>query len=344
MPRTVSDKALLERFDAWRLAGRPLALATVVATLGSTYTKPGQRMLITESGDFQGMVSGGCLEGDLAVHAQQVLASGTARLLTYDLGNPDEGLFGLDLGCDGLLRVLVQCLAPADDFEPMTTLAALLRGDTPTLCTVLLSPRGALPMGTTLLGNRVIGTPLGGPGSPGHNSGEGAAEEVSLTGGDPLSLWLNPLPRLLVLGAGLDAVPVVTLAETLGWRVTLVDHRPSFLARPAFRVAEACLLMPAAELASRMPLATFTAALVMTHHLATDRCHLNSLAGSPVPYIGLLGPSGRRDRLVRDLGPAGLALAGRLHGPAGLDIGANSPASIALSILSQIHGLTRVLP
>jgi xanthine/CO dehydrogenase XdhC/CoxF family maturation factor len=148
---------------------------------------------------------------------------------------------------------------------------------------------------------------------------------------------LRPLPRLLVLGAGQDAVPVVNLADTLGWRVTLVDHRPAYLDRPGFAGAETRVCAPADELADRVPLPTFAAAIVMSHHLATDRRHLVTLAGSRVPYIGLLGPPGRRDRLLRELGTAAEGLAARLHGPAGLDIGADSPESIALAILAQIY-------
>ena len=89
-----------------------------------------------------------------------------------------------------------------------------------------------------------------------------------------------------------------------------------------------------------MALPLFSAAIVMSHHLATDRSYLAALAGSDIPYIGLLGPAGRRDRLLRDLGNIAGLLAGRLHGPAGLNIGADSPESIALSIVAQVHSMT----
>ena len=107
----MSDKALLQRFDAWRGEGRTLVLATVVGTAGSTYTKAGHRILIADSGDYQGLVSGGCLEGDLAAHAREVIASGEARIVTYDLRGENEELFGLGIGCDGLLRILLQRLS-----------------------------------------------------------------------------------------------------------------------------------------------------------------------------------------------------------------------------------------
>ena len=318
----MSNKALLERFDAWRRAHRLLALATVISTAGSTYTKAGQRLLVTDAGDYQGLVSGGCLEGDLATHAGQVITSGTARIVTYDLRPAHDELFGLGIGCDGLLRILLQRLTPADAYEPFATIAASLRGDAPVSCKLVVGEHGELPLGTTLIG-----------------AGDDSAHS-GLAKSEVLELKLRPLPCLLVVGAGQDAVPVVALADLLGWRVTVVDHRPAYLALPAFAVADSRVAAPAADLAQSVPLSTFAAAIVMSHHLATDRSYLAVLAGSSVPYVGLLGPPGRRDRLLRDLGDDGVALAGRLHGPAGLDIGADSPESIALSILAEIHAIS----
>ena len=147
----MSDKALLQRFDDWRRAGRPLALATVVATAGSTYTKPGHRILIAGNGDYQGLVSGGCLEGDLAAHARDVIASGTARVITYDLRGDADELFGLGIGCDGLLKILLQQLLPQDDYAPFAAIAAALRADVPAHCAVVLAERGSLRLGTTLI-------------------------------------------------------------------------------------------------------------------------------------------------------------------------------------------------
>ena len=285
----MSDKALLQRFDAWRREGRPLVLATVVSTAGSTYTKPGHRMVITDSGDYQGLISGGCLEGDLAAHAQEVIASGDARVITYDLRGSDDALFGLGIGCDGLLRILLQCLSPANGFEPFSAIAEVLRGEVPAHCAVVLADRGEVRIGTTLI------------------STDGTFGQPDLASAEVLYTKLRPLPRLLVLGAGPDAVPVVTLADTLGWRVTLVDHRPASLERPGFAVADSRVRAPAEQFANQLTLQNFAAAIVMSHHLATDRSYLVALARSPIPYIGLLGPPGRRDRLLRELGAGGPA-------------------------------------
>ena len=319
----MSDKALLKRFDAWRREGQPLALATVVSTAGSTYTKPGHRMLITATGDYQGLISGGCLEGDLAMHAQQVITAGEPRIVTYDLLGEDEALFGLGIGCDGVLRILLQRLSPADGYEPLAAIAAVLCGDAPAHCAVVLADAGEFRIGATLI------------------RADGLFNQPALATADVLYTPLRPLPRLLVLGAGPDVVPVVALADLLGWRITLVDHRPAYLERPGFAAADSRVCVPAAEVADPIALLPYAAAIVMSHHLATDRSYLAALATSPIPYIGLLGPPGRRNRLLRELGDTAKALEGRLHGPAGLDIGADSPESIALSILAEIHSMTR---
>lgn len=315
----MSTKSLLRRFDAWRGEDRPLVLATVVGSEGSTYSKAGQRMLISDAGECEGLVSGGCLEGDLAVHAGDVLQSGQARVVTYDLRGDAGDPFGLGVGCDGLLRILLQRLTPADHYEPLATIAAIMRGERASRCHIFLTTNARQVAGTTLFG---IGDWF---------------DDDTFTGAEVLHTTIQPLPRLLVLGAGADAVPIVTLADTLGWRVTLVDHRPAYLERPGFAAADSRLCMPAATLAANVELPRYAAAIVMNHHLDTDRSHLGTLAASPIPYIGLLGPPGRRDRLLRELGTAGSALGTRLHGPAGLDIGADSPESIAVAILAEIH-------
>lgn len=293
----MTAKALLRRFEAWRAAGRTLALATVAGTEGSTYTKAGHRILIADTGEWEGLVSGGCLEGDLAEHARRVIATGRPELVTYDLRGDNEELFGLGIGCDGLLRILLQRLSPAEGYEPFAGISRVWLGDRP------------------------------------------EHREDTLPDGATLRTTVYPIPRLLVLGAGPDAAPVVALAELLGWRVTVADHRPAWLERPGLAAAESRVAGPAADIAAALPLGTFAAAIVMSHHLASDRAYLAALAPGAIPYIGLLGPPGRRDRLLRELGAAGARLTGRLHGPAGLDIGADSPESIALSILAEIHQL-----
>jgi xanthine/CO dehydrogenase XdhC/CoxF family maturation factor len=148
---------------------------------------------------------------------------------------------------------------------------------------------------------------------------------------------LKPIPKLLVLGAGLDAVPLVAMAAELGWLVTVADHRPAYVARDGFERAVRTLLIDPQALDRSLKLEEFDAIVVMSHHLTTDRKYLAQLAGVETRYLGVLGPRARRDRLLDELGDQGARLRARLRGPVGLDLGADSPESIALSILAELH-------
>ncbi|MEX2495790.1 MAG: XdhC family protein [Woeseia sp.] len=349
---TVRD--LQRSFAAWRDERKPLVLASVWDTRGSTYSKTGARMLISGDGNFQGMLSGGCLEGDLAERALAVLSSGAPQSVTYDLGKNDEELWGLGVGCDGLMRIFLQPLLPESEYQPFAAIAEVLAGDSPGVAaTVLDSGTAALPPGASLVLRNGDVLTFGIPDAA-HETilGEchaAAAGKASYTrsleiDGNSVSVLfarVMPPPRVLILGAGLDAEPVLRLTTELGWRATVQDHRPSYVERGDFRTAEEVLCRPAAELAGSIELERYDAAIVMSHHLATDRTYLTLLADSSIPYIGLLGPADRRRRLMEDLGEPGLRLEGRLHGPAGFDIGADGPASIALSILAEMHARIR---
>lgn len=271
-------------------------LVTVYETQGSTYSKAGAQMLVDQNGVFRGMLSGGCLEGDLAIRAQQVLESGKPQNVTYDLGQDDE-LWGMGVGCDGLMRMFLQPLLPKNDYAPFAGIADILRGRRPVEVTIPMV--GELP-------------------------GE-------------LLVLVEPPPQVLVLGAGLDAEPVVRFATELGWRCTVVDHRQAYVDNGEFSAAEATLCVPADSLHKELDLSHYSMAIVMSHHLASDRSYLRQLAETQMVYIGLLGPKGRRDRLLAEIGAAAANLEPRLHGPAGLDLGGRGPEPIALSIVAQMQ-------
>lgn len=342
-------KALRESFGTWSEQNEPLVLASVFETEGSTYSKAGARMLITGDGRYQGMLSGGCLEGDLAERAEQVLQTGTPQAVTYDLGKNDDELWGLGVGCDGLMRIFLQPLLKDQDYQPFAAIAEVLAGDRAgTAVTVLESEHPSIAPGATRVqvGNDAVtfGIPDDCREAMAEVSGTTVADGRSFTcgvdiDGHPLKLLnarLLPPPRLLVLGAGLDAEPLVRLADELGWRVTVQDHRPAYIEKGKFAAAEQVLCVPADTLAGKVALDRYDFVIVMSHHLVTDRKYLAQLAATAIPYIGLLGPPNRRNRLLADLGRDAAALAHRLHGPAGLDIGADGPASIALSILAEM--------
>ena len=292
----MNPSKLLDFFDKRRQRGEPLVLVTVIETEGSTYSKAGAHMLVDKDGIFRGMLSGGCLEGDLAVRAQVVIQSGQPQTVTYNLAEDDE-LWGMGVGCDGLMRVYLQVLTENNGYEPFAEIAEVLRGDS------------AKTIRMTLVSE-----------SPGE-----------------LVCVVEPPPGVLVLGAGLDAEPVVQFAVQMGWRCTVVDHRPAYIEQGDFGGADAAKSVPAGDLSKTLDLAVFDMAIVMSHHLESDRTYLRQLAATDIGYIGLLGPASRRERLLADLGEEATRLDARLHGPAGLDIGGRGPAPIALSIIAQMQ-------
>ncbi len=343
---------LYDFFEVHQRRQAPLVLATVVETQGSTYSKAGALMLIDENGIFQGMLSGGCLEGDLAIRAQVVLESGQSQLVTYDLAADNDELWGLGVGCDGLMRVLLQPLVSTQAYEPFATMLAAFDGEeAAVVSTIVASTLSSAPLATTfvLLSGEMrafgaaadITAEIASSAAEFLKAGEEASQLLSRDGGEAqvMHSLIRPSPRLLVLGGGLDAEPLVRYASDMGWKCTVVDHRPGYLEKGDFAVADNIICCAADALASNIEFNGYAAAVVMSHHLVSDRDYLAQLAETEIAYIGLLGPAGRRERLLSDLGALGSKLGGRLYGPAGLDIGGRGPSAIALSIVAQLQEL-----
>jgi xanthine dehydrogenase accessory factor len=330
-----SLEMLLQRSPASHAAR---VLATVVATAGSTYRKPGARMLIMADGSYLGLLSGGCLEADLKLHAQEVLNSGVPRAVEYDMRGPDDILFGIGAGCEGAMRVLLEP-AGAGSFAAAALAAAgrtTQAGQPASLVSVHES--ADLPLGTydaaSPLPSRLTqaaAQSLVDCASRGIDWEDGGRRTRALV------QFLAPPPQVLICGAGPDAQPVVGAARALGWRVSVVDHRPSYAVAANFPGADVLLCDPR-SLRSVVAIERCHAAVVMSHHLHSDAAYLRELAQAGVPaYVGLLGPESRRGRLIQELGPVAEKLDLRLRGPVGIDIGAVTPEAIALAIVSQIH-------
>ena len=293
-------------------------------------------MVIAANGDYAGLLSGGCLEGDLRERAQSVIESGRAQLVTYDTRGSDDLIWGLGLGCEGAMHILLFRAGPDRDWQPLTHLARSLSTYTPTAVGIVAeSTSPAMPLGTVTLPEAAspdVRAALEEAGRSGHGGWitAGNAKLFAL----PLSLP----PRLLLLGGGPDATPVVDLAARQSWKVTVVDHRPAYAQAAHFPAAERVILSRPDELLSAADLTHFSAAVVMSHHLPSDLEYLRSLASTKIPYIGLLGPPQRRERLLSDLGNAQAgSIRPRLHAPVGLPLGGRTPESIALAIIAEIH-------
>jgi xanthine/CO dehydrogenase XdhC/CoxF family maturation factor len=340
--------ALLQFYREHR-ADETQVLGTVVSTSGSTYRKPGAMMLIAADSSYRGLISGGCLEADLAAHARAVFADGKVRNVCYDMSQGDDFAWGLGLGCDGIIHLMLQRLDRNVEFGFLKSLDKAWEARRSGLLNLVISSTDparsagdfALDCGNgfeagdpTLM--KSIRKHEGASYSSGHDMSRRYWRESVRSDNGMVELLLIPImppPAILICGAGHDAVPVARLAVEMGWRCTIVDHRPAFAREDRFPGAcEVCVLQPS-ELGRNFPLKQMDAAVLMTHHLGHDRSYLSQVVGASVPYIGLLGPRARRDRLLGEIGASGV----HVFGPAGLDIGAEMPESIALAIIAEIH-------
>jgi xanthine dehydrogenase accessory factor len=327
--------SLSEFFNTHRRDRAPLVLATVIETIGSTYRKAGAQMLIAADSSAAGLLSGGCLEADLMERARSVIDTGRALIVEYDTRSSDDVLWGIGLGCEGAMRILLTRLSAGNDYQPFA-FQEKTRADYQRRCiaVVIASSNDRYPVG-----HWMYGTEDAQPSALRASiaSSPTAPEMVNADGASFLVIPVELPGRLLVLGAGPDAMPLIELAGLMGWHVTVLDHRPAYAVADRFPRAREVSCAPAAELSRRLSDNAFDAAVVMSHHLTSDEIYLAALADSDVRYIGLLGPAPRRARLMSDIGDKAKLLANRLHGPIGLDIGARTPETIALAIVAEIQ-------
>jgi xanthine dehydrogenase accessory factor len=334
-----SGFSLADFFRAARDRGEPLVLATVARTLGSTYRKAGAQMLIAGDGRAAGLLSGGCLETDLMERARSVLA-GSPVVADYDTRSSDDLIWGIGLGCEGAMTILLTRLDRANDYQPFAFVESCRRrGVAGNFALVTQSTNAVHPLGAAFCSDSPAELPAG-VADVLRTTALRAATTVETSGATFLIAPVELPPRLLVLGAGPDAMPLVEIAGLMNWHVTVLDHRPAYAVAERFPRAQRVALNSAGELARELQSARYDAAVVMSHHLLSDQAYLDALAAhESIPYIGLLGPAPRRARLMQELGERSRGLDGRLHGPIGLDIGAKTPEAIALAIVAEIQAV-----
>jgi xanthine dehydrogenase accessory factor len=339
---------------ALQARGERAALATITRVRGSTYRREGARLLIQADGRTLGSISGGCLEGDVAEAARDVIQTGRPRLLSYDLTADDDAVWGLGLGCNGAITVfvepvpgtggtdLVALLEDSIEHRRVAALATLVGAPSPgpALGARLFVPedgdvRGSF--GDAQLDARVIEAARGQ-----IAAGHAATRPVEMAGGAGevfIEVVVPPLP-LLICGAGHDALPLARLAHELGWWVMVADSRPAFATRDRVPWADQVILAEDHEVAVKADIDRRTFVVVMTHNFLHDLNILRGLLRTPARYIGLLGPKARTEKLLSDLAEEKLSLdeaqRARLYAPVGLDTGADSPEEIALSITAEI--------
>ncbi|MEC4747264.1 XdhC family protein [Methylomicrobium sp. Wu6] len=321
-----------------------LVLATIIETFGSTYQKAGAKMLIAPDGELTGLLGGGCFELDLIEHARSVFETGNAKTVFYDMRSPADAIWGLGLGCNGAVRIFLQLLTAEGGFSPLNHIAAVDEAEgSGILVTVIESSHPDFPIARNLFlpdstDRQAESFPAACDVKPA--SQQKTRLEALRIGDHLVKVFYDPLQppsQLLVLGAGADAIPLVKCAKALGWRVTVADCRPGYVSKVRFPQADATLHLLPQTLENLPEWNRFSAAVLMTHNFDHDRRFLAALAGTCIPFIGLLGPAPRRERLLESLENAAEPLNGRVFGPVGLDIGAETPEEIALSIMAGIH-------
>ena len=343
------SKEIRDILSALRLErGRPCALATVVRAEGSSYRKTGARMLVTSTGGIAaGCVSGGCLEADVVERACAVIESGIAVVARYDTRfDESEIVFGWGTGCSGLIEVLIEpidlgnvsLMLPeiADERRQDFVLMTFYGPDVPERVLIDVDGRIAGGHRTALVSTELIAL-----------AQETIRSERSQTAnlpGTSVSVcleYLAPIRSLIIYGSGPDAGALADLARHVGWSVTVADHRA---VSPERFPADRCVTCHPELLADHVVMDRQTALVIMSHNYMVDRELLCSLAESPLRYIGLLGSRSRALRLREDLESSEDRktldrLAGKLHAPIGLDIGASTPQMIALSIVAEIEAI-----
>jgi xanthine dehydrogenase accessory factor len=328
-------------------------LITVVQTAGSTYRKPGARMLVTQSGEMTGMVSGGCLEQDILCRVQQ---QSSPFVITYDTTTDEDIIWGLGLGCDGVVKVLVEQLESSCTHNPLTFIADCFnRQQSGVLATVFQVSGNVLgPIGTRLM--------LYSYGAINSN-----IEDVDLCQAiaiDAQMAWhqqstiyrqyrlpqgqvdvllevIQPPPHLMIFGAGRDALPLAQFAKALGWQLTLVDCRSLTTTPDRFPMADQIILTRGALICQQVKVNSNTMAVVMTHNYLDDLKIVHELLASAAQYIGVLGARQRTAKLLGELSCefGTSAQFQRLHAPIGLDIGAETPEEIAIAIIAEIQAV-----
>jgi xanthine dehydrogenase accessory factor len=351
-----THRAVVDALTSASGRGNAVVLATVVRVTGSSYGGVGARMVVHVDGSTVGVVSGGCLETDLAEQARNVVEEGCARVVTYDTRADDDAAWGLGLGCNGLIDVLLEPLNDAEAGRVADLLLGALRSDSPSvMATVIEAPFGKTPaVGAHAVFNRDSVETTGTWGNRELISAIRSQTEQALQSGRKgLTLdhddfrvafeVISPAVRLVVCGSGPDAVPVARFATELGWDVTVVDHRPVVHAPverfPGAVVAECG---EALRLAASVALTSHTAGVVMSHHYARDLEYVHALLEAGVGYIGILGPRARTERMFAEMESESMRTRGSsdvVFGPIGLDVGGDGPDAIALSIISEVSAV-----
>ncbi|MBA6381747.1 XdhC family protein [Colwellia sp. BRX10-6] len=303
-------------------------LATIYQTEGPCYRKPGAMMLFSSQGDQLGMLSGGCLESDIGVNARKVMQTNKSMLVCYDGTDEDDLSFHLGIGCGGTIYIMLQQVHAANAYLSLAQVYDALKHRI----------SGYLYQSIVEQGNDAQAYFEA---KKVTNIAATATLIPSPLNNDDKTNWLAtpivPEPHLLVVGGGIDARPLVNMAEQLGWKVSLWDPRPANARKEYFSNVSHIIKGEAEVLTTFAAEKDVNAAILMSHNVSIDAAALKALANTNIQYLALLGPNNRKQQVITQAEVVEQSLSFTFAGPAGLEIGGTLPESIALSILAECH-------
>jgi xanthine dehydrogenase accessory factor len=350
-------EAIISACDEAKRKGQRSVLATVVHVEGSSYRAAGARMLVDEYGFMTGAISGGCLEGDALRKALLALDQNKNKLVTYDTSDEDDAVIGAQLGCNGIIQVLFEPIDPGQEHNPIELLKGAENHDQPAaIVSVFNLDKTRHQAGTALFiddkGN-----------STGRLEDSALSEKIKEVAKNALVKRINhfgeyhsskdtqhafieiitPPPKLVLVGAGNDSQVLSKMAEVLGWNIIVADGRSTHANKQRFNSCQVIVTNPE-EILENIRINETTAFVLMSHNYNYDLAVLKLLLNvEKIPYIGILGPNKKHRRMMDDLAADGIQLSdeqsSKIYAPVGLQLGAETPAEIGLSILSEIQAV-----
>ena len=340
---------IIQAYNKACLQNKQTALATVVKVEGSSYRRPGARMLVTEGGEITGAISGGCLEGDALRKALLAIAQKKNKLEIYDTTGEDDATLGIQLGCNGIVYILFEPLQSDDANNPIHLLQKVAEqrrdaviatffnenksGEQKGTCCYVSeeqthcsfnTPEFVVPESQTILRQKQTSV-------------------VQYKYQSVLYQFVPPTVHLVVVGAGNDAQPLIQMANLLGWQTTLIDGRAPHATRQRFPQAQTIIVSKPLDALSGLQIDEQTAFVIMTHNYNYDVHLLSQLLQSQCSYIGVLGPKNKLQRMLHDIEEKGVAISAaelvNIYGPVGLDIGAETAEEIAVSVIAEIKAV-----
>ena len=346
---------IIRSYKALKSERKRCALATVVHVEGSSYRRPGARMLIAEDGRLTGAISGGCLEGDAMRKALHVINEQVPALVTYDTMDEDDATIGIGLGCNGIIKILIEPIDYESINHPIELLEKVVsKRQNAVITTFFTLQHKKQPNAGTLLfideKSEIIGNNFVDIQSDLLKIESQSVRKLAKNtwinlevNGEKMTAFLEFVPpaiSLVIVGAGNDVFPLVEMADVLGWDTTVIDGRANYAKRERFAKACDVLIAKPEEVVKNIKIDNFTFFALMTHNYNYDKALLYELCQHNARYIAMLGPKKKLERMLleyndeaRPLIDAQLAT---IHSPAGLDIGAETSEEIALSILAEI--------